>query len=234
MEIKTKLIPKGTLRRSGQLTAPILFITLHDTGNPNSTAMNNVNYYIDSCNYQKASAHIFVDDKEAIMCIPAFEKSEKAWHVMYDPTVDNELYGDDANDCSIGVECCYFPNDVNRTLKAYKNYVEVVVQLLKFHKLSHEKTLSHKALHKQRKVDPDNMLKVVGKIQSQLEADIRKEYEDSVMKDYIEVLKENAINVQEWIDGINAIEEIAKLNCNLGVLEIFKSTRILIEKIGNK
>jgi len=106
--------------------------------------------------------------------------------------------------------------------------------LLKFHKLSYEKTSTHQKLDPQRKVDPNNMLKVIGKIQSQLDADIRKEYEDSLMKDYIQILNENTSNPKEWIDGVNAIEEIAKLNCNLGVLEIFKFTRILIEKIGNK
>ena len=54
----------------------------HDTGNPNSTAQHNVDYYKNT--YMQdwdstASAHFFVDDKECIICVPL---DEKAWHVL--------------------------------------------------------------------------------------------------------------------------------------------------------
>ncbi len=48
----------------------VRFIVAHDTGNPGSTAANNVSYYERSRNDQSASAHIFVDDKEILECIP--------------------------------------------------------------------------------------------------------------------------------------------------------------------
>ena len=38
--------------------------------------------------------HIFVDDKEAIICIPV---TECAWHVMLNTPVDNKWYGMDAD-----------------------------------------------------------------------------------------------------------------------------------------
>ena len=52
-----------------------------------------------------ASAHIFVDDKECIVCIPV---TEKAWHVLYNTPTDNQWYNVDANDVAFGVEGSYF------------------------------------------------------------------------------------------------------------------------------
>ena len=49
----------------------VRFIVAHDTGNPGSTAAANVKYYERSRNEMSASAHIFVDDKEIVECIPA-------------------------------------------------------------------------------------------------------------------------------------------------------------------
>ena len=51
-----------------------------------------------------ASAHIFVDDKECIVCIPV---TEKAWHVLYNTPTDNQWYNVDANDVAFGVEGSY-------------------------------------------------------------------------------------------------------------------------------
>ena len=53
-----------------------------------------------------ASAHIFVDDKECIVCIPV---TEKAWHVLYNTPTDNQWYNADANnDVAFGVEAVIF------------------------------------------------------------------------------------------------------------------------------
>ena len=49
----------------------VKFVVAHDTGNPNSTAGQNVAYYEQSRNELSASAHLFVDDREIIECIPA-------------------------------------------------------------------------------------------------------------------------------------------------------------------
>ena len=69
----------------------VKFIVAHDTGNPGSTAQNNVSYYEKTNNETEASAHIFIDDKEIIECIPALtsNKPEKAWHVRYNQSQDN-------------------------------------------------------------------------------------------------------------------------------------------------
>ena len=83
--VYTDFLPYGT-RRTGQSldTGSPIFAVYHDTGNPGSTAQQNVDYYKNTYDIDwatTASAHFFVDDKECIICVPL---DEKAWHVIYD------------------------------------------------------------------------------------------------------------------------------------------------------
>jgi len=119
--IATQYLTAPSKRRSGRLADKIKFLVAHDTGNPNSTARGNVRYYENSRNTESASAHIFVDDKEIIECIPATTGTpEKAWHVLYNVVTDNKLYGANANDAAIGVEYCYGDNiDADESYKRY-------------------------------------------------------------------------------------------------------------------
>jgi N-acetylmuramoyl-L-alanine amidase CwlA len=103
--ITQRLIPiKSDLpnRRSGSRITKVRFLVAHDTGCKNAQANNFYRNYINQPALS-ASAHIFVDDKEIIEVIPSFDKPEKAWHVLYEKPLDNQLYGDDANDCAIGI-----------------------------------------------------------------------------------------------------------------------------------
>ena len=82
-------------------TGSPIFAVYHDTGNPGSTAQQNVDYYKNTYDIDwatTASAHFFVDDKECIICVPL---DEKAWHVIYDTPTDNYYFGDDANDAAL-------------------------------------------------------------------------------------------------------------------------------------
>src|SRR6266568_8761080 len=107
--ITPRYLSKPSKRRSGLHMSPgVCFIVAHDTGNPGSTAATNVRYYENSRNEESASAHIFVDDKEIIECIPALTgPPEKAWHVLYNVPTDNRMFGHNANDAAIGIEYCY-------------------------------------------------------------------------------------------------------------------------------
>jgi len=157
--IQYKLIPIGTSRRSGIKLKGVRRLTSHDTGNPGSTAIQNVSYYIRSANEMSASAHLFVDDKEIICCIPL---DEKAWGVRYNCTQDNILFGDDANDVSIQIELCYGGNIDNQ--KAYKNYVELMAFLCRQYGLNPLKNIDgHFQLDPARRTDPLGGLKEVGK-----------------------------------------------------------------------
>lgn len=161
IKITQKLIPKPSARRSGDKIKGVKFIVAHDTGNDNSTAMQNVNYFITSANEMSASAHTFIDDKDIIECVPL---DEKAWHVRYNVPVDNTMFGVDANDYAIGVELCYFSKDKERSLKAYNNYVEYIAQkTLEYNLNPKTKIVGHYTLDPGRKTDPINAFKTFGK-----------------------------------------------------------------------
>jgi hypothetical protein len=156
---KYQIIPRyltpGTKRRSGRPIAPgVKFIVAHDTGNPNSTANGNVRYYQNSVNEMSASAHLFVDDREIIECIPALTGTpEKAWHVLYGVLADNNLYGYDANDTAIGVEYC-FGTTINAD-EAYNRYVWVMAFICSKFGLDPRKAIvGHFFLDPLRKTDP--------------------------------------------------------------------------------
>ncbi|PKM93868.1 MAG: N-acetylmuramoyl-L-alanine amidase [Firmicutes bacterium HGW-Firmicutes-1] len=201
-QIKTLLIPSGTKRRSGIKMNKVEFFVDHDTGNANSTAQNNVSYFIRSANTLSASAHVFVDDKEAIMCIPCMDNPEKAWHVLYDKVKDNELFGGDANDIAIGLELCYFPNDKKRSLKAYENYVQIAAYLSKYHNVNPSKRLGHFELDPDRRTDPNNALKYIGKTYLDMKSDILIKYK--------ELISEEEPIVDEPTNGTEDVADWAK------------------------
>lgn len=91
-------IPKSTShnRRPGtRLEAST--ITIHNTGNPSSTARNERAWLTNSLNTRTASFHIVIDDKEAIEVIPL---NEVAWHA------GDGSRSSSGNLTSIGIEIC--------------------------------------------------------------------------------------------------------------------------------
>lgn len=173
------LLPNHTDRRPGIRISKVYFITLHDTGNPESTAQGNISYYRRTAIKPDwvASAHAFIDPKEIRICIPCFPNdAERAYHVMYDKPKDNELFGIDANNGAIGVELCYgFGKE--QDLEAYKRYVWFIAYLCYLHKLDPKKHLvSHKILDPGRKTDPDNALSKMGLSYAKCLSDIENEF----------------------------------------------------------
>lgn len=161
MLITQKPIPINTLRRSGQKILGVKFIVAHDTGNDNSTAQQNVDYYIKSANDEESSAHAFVDDKGVIECIPL---TEKAWHVQRQAPKDNELFGLDSNDYALGIELCYSTSSVFDTRQAYSNYIEYIKGLCKSFNIDPSThVIGHYTLDPTRRTDPINAFKTIGK-----------------------------------------------------------------------
>jgi hypothetical protein len=150
----------------------------HDTGNPGSTAAGNVVYYERSRDEAEASAQIFVDDKEIIECIPFLTGDpEKAWHVRYNPGIDNELFGADANDAAGGVELCY--GGGMNIYESYKRYIWVLAYSCNRFGLNPATDISgHLILDPTRKVDPMNALKLLGKTFEDFVQDVVDEYND--------------------------------------------------------
>jgi N-acetylmuramoyl-L-alanine amidase len=173
--ITQSMLPLPSKRRSGKLMPSVRFLVAHDTGNPRSTARNNVSYYTRTAQEISASAHLFVDDKEIIECVPAFSNAEKAWHVWYSTPVDNELYGVNANDCAIGVEYCY-GNNINAD-EAYKRYVWVMAKLCHQYKLKPDRDIvGHHFLDPARKTDPVTGLAQSRRSYEQLIRDVHAEF----------------------------------------------------------
>lgn len=189
--IEKDYIKSGTKRRSGLkiVGGKPKFGVLHDTGNPSSTARGNVNYYKNSANAMEASAHTFVDDKHIIECIPMTTGTpEKAWHVIYNVTTDNQMFGGDANDIAVGIELC-FGNNINFE-EAYKRYVWYSAYCAYKFGFNPNNFVGHHILDPKRKTDPVNALKRYGKTYDQLLKDIVKEYYECLNYDKKEENKE--------------------------------------------
>lgn len=193
-KITKKHLTSKTKRRPGILIAPsVKFIVAHDTGNPKSTARNNVDYFERTNNEMNASAHIFVDDKEIIECIPSItvDKPEKAWHVRYNVSHDNELFGYEANDTAVGVEYCFGSNI--DAAQSYSRYIWALAYLCFKYNIDPSKGIvGHSILDPGRKTDPENGLREMGKTYQDLLCDVVSEYENCI-KDEKQVV-ENKIN----------------------------------------
>jgi N-acetylmuramoyl-L-alanine amidase CwlA len=176
--ITPRYLTSGSKRRSGRLITPsVKFIVAHDTGNPNSSASGNVRYYENSRNEISASAHLFVDDKDIIECIPALTGApEKAWHVLYGVPADNTLYGFNANDSAIGVEYCY--GDRIDADESYARYIWVMAFIcFKFGLDPKTSIVGHFFLDPKRKTDPVTGLAQSRRTYDQLLKDIAIEFD---------------------------------------------------------
>ncbi len=119
MEYRVDHIPRNTPhnRRPGHpMTATT--ITIHNTGNPSSSARNERVWLTNPDNTRVASFHIVVDEREAIECLPI---NENAWH-----SGDGSGLAS-GNRTSIGIEICE-SGDYAKTLK---NAAKLVARMLK-------------------------------------------------------------------------------------------------------
>lgn len=167
-------LPTPSKRRAKLPASKIRFLVAHDTGNPGSTAAGNVKYYESTCHQASASAHLFVDDKQIIECVPALTAPpEKAWHVRYNCTerVDWTRYQCHANDAAIGIEYCYGVNI--KADEAYRRYVWVLAYACwKFHLDPTHDIIGHHLLDPTRKTDPQSGLAKSGRSYAQLLHDV--------------------------------------------------------------
>lgn len=201
MQYKKEHLPIHRLgRRSGQRLLRVGFIVAHDVGNPNSTARNNRDFYTRTAADAQQSAHVFVDDIEAIELVPL---NEKAWHVRYDVPADNQRFGDDANDIAISIEMCYF-TDKERTKKAYANYVKIIAGWIKTYKLDVLDVVGHYELDPSRRTDPINAFKTFGKTWDGFVSDLEKEIGgESVVKSNTPVEQKGIGRVTIQADSLN-------------------------------
>lgn len=219
-KITTQYLTANTKRRSGKLIAPsVKFIVAHDTGNPNSTAAGNIKYYENTKDVDYPSAHIFVDDKNIIECIPALtsDKPEKAWHVLYDKPKDNELFGFDSNNAAIGVEYCYGTN-INAD-EAYHRYVWVIAYTC--YKFGLDPSISitaHYILDPGRKTDPKTGLAHSDRTYEQLLKDVIAEYNEckeenkpQIQQNVVDIPEKQNISENTKDDSANIKSEVKQM-----------------------
>lgn len=168
-EIERKYIREGNAR-SGQKLKDVRFIVSHETANSAADADNHFSHL--NNNQPSASAHAFVDSGKILELIPL---DEKAWHVQYQKSEDNRLFGDDANDAAIGVELCR-PGSFK---EAYDRYVWYHAYLChKFGLDPRKKIIQHSKLDPQRRSDPESWLKPNGVTWGQFINDVVEYYEN--------------------------------------------------------
>lgn len=180
--IERRYIAKRSNTRPGLrlTTGTPAFFVAHDTGNPGAGAESHYRYF-NALTDRSASAHTFIDDKKILEIIPAgtdTDPAEKAWHVLYNVTSDNERFGYNANDAALGVELCY-GGSINFE-EAYKRFVWYLAYCCnKWNKDPRLFIPSHKQLDPSRKIDCDNGLKSGGRTLKDLIADVTAELAES-------------------------------------------------------
>jgi N-acetylmuramoyl-L-alanine amidase len=116
-------------RRPAHPLAP-KFITIHNTGNPASTARNERAYLTNPGNTRTASYHIVIDEREAIECIPL---DENAWAAGDGSGLAS------GNRTSIHIEICESGNYA----QTLNHAVELTAKLLKQYGLTVEQLKRH-------------------------------------------------------------------------------------------
>jgi hypothetical protein len=177
-KIERRYISKRSNTRPGtrlKTSSPVFFVA-HDTGNPGASALNHFNYF-NNLTDRSASAHVFIDDKMILEIIPTgtgSDPAEKAWHVLYNVTTDNERFGYDSNDAALGVELCY--GGKIDFAEAYKRFVWYLAYCCdKWGKNPFVHIPSHKQLDPARKRDVDQALALYGKTLKDLLNDVAAE-----------------------------------------------------------
>lgn len=160
--VYTDFLPIGTRRTGQRLDSGVpKFAVFHDTGNRDTSAQQNVNYYKNTYNIDwsaTASAHLFVDDTECVICIPV---TEKAWHVIFNTSTDNAWYGDDANDIAFGIEVSYYSNR-ERSRKSLDNACRIMAALCNSWGINPRTQMPGHQDIQADKIDPGNLLEACG------------------------------------------------------------------------
>ncbi|TWK44668.1 hypothetical protein CHCC20347_1388 [Bacillus paralicheniformis] len=127
--------------RPGLKLAGVKGIVMHWTATPGASALNERNYFNGTCIADKryASAHYFVDRKEAQHIIP---ENEVAYHAHDQNRCYVSFLKPNANTTAIGVEMCV-EKDGKIHSETVQNAAELVADLCKRYGLSTDKIVRH-------------------------------------------------------------------------------------------
>ncbi|WP_306436717.1 N-acetylmuramoyl-L-alanine amidase [Paenibacillus azoreducens] len=194
-------IPKGTAnnRRPGYPMSPTT-ITIHNTGNPSSTAANERSWLTNPSNTRTASFHIVVDSKEAIECTPL---NENAWHA------GDGSGAASGNRTSISIEIC----ESGDYAKNLDNAVQLVASMLRVRGWGVERLRRH--WDWSRKICP-RLMYDSGKwtgwfdFKNRVAAELAGKDEDEVAK---KELKELQVTLKEQAEWIKQQKERTEMTC---------------------
>ncbi|MBP0725519.1 N-acetylmuramoyl-L-alanine amidase [Bacillus sp. RG28] len=145
---RNDFVQKNKYTRPGTLLNSVKKIVLHWTANPGSSAANHQKYFNGTCIHEQraASAHIFVDDNEAVCIVPL---NEVAYHANGNNEMVNGVpyrgvpeIAPNANLKSIGVEMCV-QKDGTISQATINRTVDVFVELCKMYKLTENDIVRH-------------------------------------------------------------------------------------------
>lgn len=164
--IDQKYITNKVARPRNKLTGgKPSFLVSHETANNSADAEAHYRYFQGT--NMAASAHAFIDDKTILEIIPL---DEVAYHVQYQKTIDNRMFGDDANDDAIGTELCRTGNFA----KAYDRFVWYHAYLCKKFGIDPGKRIvAHETLDPERRSDPESWLNPNGVTWSDFISDVK-------------------------------------------------------------
>lgn len=144
--IKNDYISKNKYTRPGNKLASVKGIIIHWTANPGASASNHQKYFNNGAGGRYASAHIFVDEKEALCIIPlnevAYAANETGKSNVAKFNGNYGYTGGNANGCTISVEMCVEKDGtISKTVE--DKTAAVVAELCKKHKLTEKDVYRH-------------------------------------------------------------------------------------------
>ena len=130
-QIKNALLSPNKYSRPQKPLRQIKAIVIHWVANPNSTAMENRNYFENrkNGNDDYGSCHEIIDlDNSIVVCVPENEITYNCGSPTYTQRCLNEL-GNSPNYCTYGIECTHIDNAGLMTAKTYQTLIERCIDL---------------------------------------------------------------------------------------------------------
>ncbi len=130
-ELNVQLLTHNPYSRPGTNSAKIKNIVIHYTANPDSSAMQNRNYFenLKDTKERKASSHFIVGiEGEIVQCVPT-------WEIAY--------ASNDRNTDTVSIETCHKKEDGKYTEETYYSLVQLTAWLCEKFELSEEDVIRH-------------------------------------------------------------------------------------------
>ena len=209
MQITEQFISEQSNHGKANANQPT-YIVIHDTGNTSPTAdADNHQAWLNSTPKTGRSAHIYVDDHQAIQIIPF---NTPAWHTgkLY---VERPQVPACNNFNSIGIEFCV--NSQGNLTQTLSNLVDVVAQVMRMFNIPLSRVITHQM--SSGKICPMTFVRNP-MLYKEFMANLKKATtEDVELTDALNYLKEKGVvnTPSYWLNHIYKIEYLRELFLNM-------------------